>query len=220
MKINHICFDLDGTLINSNKTILKSVMETLSILKINGNIPEKEFNAVIGLHFFDIFNRFDIYVPDFDKFIKIYKSVYFDFIDESKLYPGVEETLLILNNNHEIKTSILTTKSQDQAEKIVNHFRLGNYFNYIMGRRTGVAYKPSAEPLNFICKKLRTDSAHTLIVGDTELDINCGRNAGAKSCAVTYGYRSKEKLLEEEPDFIIDEIDEIRPIINNPKSYL
>lgn len=204
MKINHVCFDLDGTLVKSDKTILNAVFETLNILNIDCEIAEDEFKNVIGLHFFDIFQQFNIQVPDFNKFIKTYKSVYFDFIDESELYPDVADTLISLSKKGNMKVSLLTTKSQDQAEKIVNHFELGDYFNYIMGRRDGIKYKPSGEPLQFICKKIGVDVRSTLIVGDTELDINCGKDAGAITCAVTYGYRSEKKLVQLTPDYIIE----------------
>ena len=50
------------------------------------------------------------------------------------------------------------------------------------------------EPLEFICDKINVPPANSLIVGDTELDINCGKNASAITCGVTYGYRSLEKL--------------------------
>jgi HAD superfamily hydrolase (TIGR01549 family) len=213
VSINHICFDLDGTLVKSDKTILKAVIETLNILKIKGNIPEQEFNEVIGLHFFDIFQKFNLDVPDFKKFIDIYKSVYFDFINDSELYRGVEETLIFLKEKNDIKVSLLTTKTQGQAEKIIEHFALGNCFDYIMGRRDGIEYKPSAEPLHFICKKIGVDVSKTLMVGDTDLDINCGKNAGALSCGVTYGYRSRDKLIRYKPDYLIDCIDEIQSLL-------
>ena len=45
------------------------------------------------------------------------------------------------------------------------------------------------------------------------LDIGCGKNAGAKTCAVTYGYRTTEQLEKENPDFIINELSEIKNII-------
>ena len=51
------------------------------------------------------------------------------------------------------------------------------------------------------------------MVGDSELDVNCAQNAKTKSCAVTYGYRTKERLMKENPNFIIDEIDELPKII-------
>jgi phosphoglycolate phosphatase-like HAD superfamily hydrolase len=78
-----------------------------------------------------------------------------------------------------------------------------------MGRRDGLAHKPSPESLLFICKDLQVEPAETLIVGDTELDIQCGKNAGAKTCGVIYGYRKKEQIVKEKPDLIISDLEEL-----------
>ncbi|MCH9029740.1 MAG: HAD family hydrolase [Bacteroidetes bacterium] len=209
MNIEHICFDLDGTLVKSDKTIYKATLATLRHLSIKGDIPEQKFNKMIGLHFVDIFNEFNLDVPDFEKFIGIYKKIYFDFIDDSKLYNNVEDVLFSLKNDKDIKLSLLTTKGQDQAERIIKYFNLDNHFDFIMGRREGIAHKPSAEPLLFICNELEIDAKDTMIVGDTELDILCGKNAGAITCGVTYGYRTEESLKENDPDYLINDFDEI-----------
>lgn len=200
--IKHFCFDLDGTLINSNKTIYKTTLKTLEELNIGNNLPEDQFNNMIGMHFVDIFLQFNVQVPEFEHFIKIYKKLYFDFISDSTLYEGIQEVLDFLQKNN-FKISLLTTKGQDQAEKIIDHFRLKNYFDEIMGRRNGMAHKPSPEPLLSICKNLNIPANKTMMVGDTELDIQCGKNSGAKTCAVAYGYRTKSQLKKESPDFII-----------------
>ena len=206
--IKHICFDLDGTLVDSKDTILESTKAALDQLNIKYKLSEDVFNNMIGKHFVDIFIELGIDNVDFDKFISIYKALYFDFIDSSYLYNGVEEILKYLNKK-QIKVSLLTTKGQDQAEKIIDHFNLRNSFNYIMGRRDGLAHKPSSEPLLFICKNLQVEPAETLIVGDTELDIQCGKNAGAKTCGVIYGYRKKEQIVKEKPDLIISNLEEL-----------
>lgn len=206
--IKHICFDLDGTLVDSKDTILESTKAALDQLNIKYKLSEDVFNNMIGKHFVDIFIELGIDNVDFDKFISIYKALYFDFIDSSYLYNGVEEILKYLNKK-QIKVSLLTTKGQDQAEKIIDHFNLRNSFNYIMGRRDGLAHKPSSEPLLFICKDLQVEPAETLIVGDTELDIQCGKNAGAKTCGVIYGYRKKEQIVKEKPDLIISNLEEL-----------
>lgn len=206
--IKHICFDLDGTLVDSKNTILESTKAALDQLNIKYKFSEDVFNNMIGKHFVDIFIELGIDNVDFDKFISIYKALYFDFIDSSYLYNGVEEILKYLHKK-QIKVSLLTTKGQDQAEKIIDHFNLRNSFNYIMGRRDGLAHKPSSEPLLFICKDLQVEPAETLIVGDTELDIQCGKNAGAKTCGVIYGYRKKEQIVKEKPDLIISDLEEL-----------
>jgi phosphoglycolate phosphatase len=102
--------------------------------------------------------------------------------------------------------SLLTTKGQDQADRIIGHFHLTKYFSHIMGRRIGVPVKPSPEPLLLICKDLNVLPAESIITGDTELDIRCGISAKVKTCGVTYGYRTREVLVKENPDYIIEKI--------------
>jgi len=210
--IKHICFDLDGTLINSYQTIYKTTLKTLKFLNIPDPLHENEFYKRIGHHFLNIFDDLKIPVTDIEHFINIYKSFYFEFIDDSVLYEGAIEILEMLLTK-DISISLLTTKSQDQSDKIINHFGLRKYFSFIMGRRNGVPIKPSAEPLLFICKEINIHPNQTLIVGDSELDIKCGKNAGSFTCAVTYGYRTKEILLMEKPDYFISNLMELKNLI-------
>ena len=211
--IKHVCFDLDGTLVDSKVTILESTKAALDELKIPHNIPEELFNNMIGKHFVDIFMELKMHAVDFEPFIKIYKAFYFNFINESVLYPNVEETLSYLNEK-EIKISLLTTKVQEQADRIIDHFGLRNSFNYIMGRRDGLEHKPSPESLLYICKELDVNPSETIMVGDTELDIQCGKNAGSKTCATLFGYRTEEQLKKENPDYLISGLEEIKQFLD------
>ncbi|MCZ7602405.1 MAG: HAD family hydrolase [Melioribacteraceae bacterium] len=206
--ISTVVFDLDGTLVQSHTNIYKATMYAFEKLKIVDILPEKQFYNKIGHHFEDIFADFRIVVDDFEKFIKVYKDAYFDFIDSSILYPNVEKVLDELKaQNYNI--ALLTTKGQDQADRIIDHFNLSQYFDYIMGRRLGIAHKPAPDMLLHICEKLNASPASVLMVGDTEMDILCGKNAGSRTCGVTYGYRTKEELQNLNPDFVIDELNEL-----------
>lgn len=217
MKIDLVVFDLDGTIANSADTIYETTLHTFNELNIKAEMPREEFDKKIGMHFEDIFDDFGITVPDFEKFISIYKYAYFDFINSTYLYQGVRELISNLKKRN-YKTALLTTKAQDQAEMNLNHFNLQNEFDYIMGRRPGIAHKPSPEPLLKICSDLNIDIQNTIIIGDTEMDILCGKNAGAYTCAVTYGYRTKNELEKFYPDFLIDNIAEIEYIVDG-KNY-
>jgi phosphoglycolate phosphatase-like HAD superfamily hydrolase len=68
--------------------------------------------------------------------------------------------------------------------------------------------------LLFICNELEIDSKDTMIVGDTELDILCGKNAGAITCGVTYGYRTRKSLKENNPDYLVNDFSEIKSLIS------
>jgi len=91
--IKHICFDLDGTLVDSSLTIFKTTISALKKLNLPSSIPKDKFVNMIGMHFIDIFSKLSIVVPDIELFIKTYKEIYFDFIDDSFLYPEVNEVL-------------------------------------------------------------------------------------------------------------------------------
>jgi len=210
--IKHVCFDLDGTLVDSKITILESTKAALDKLKIPHKIPEEIFNNMIGKHFVDIFIELKMDKVDFEKFIPIYKALYFDFINSSYLYPGVLETLKFLNDKN-VKVSLLTTKVQEQADRIIDHFNLRTSFDYIMGRRDGLPHKPSPEPLLVICEELKAAPAQTIMIGDTELDIQCGKSAGTKTCGVLFGYRTAEQIEKEKPDFIISGLIELEKLL-------
>jgi len=92
---------------------------------------------------------------------------------------------------------------------VIDYFELRNYFSTVLGREENMESKPSAEPLLFICSELNVSPEASLIVGNTELDIRCGKNAGAKTCAASYGYRDLKSIKEENPDFIINDITEL-----------
>lgn len=210
--IKHVCFDLDGTLVDSKNTILESTKAALDQMRISYRIDEEVFTNMIGMHFVDIFERMKIEVTDFEKFITIYKTFYFNFMESSVLYPNVNEILTFLTKK-KIKVSLLTTKVQDQAEKIIDHFKLRSSFNYLMGRRDGLAHKPSPEPLIYICNELDIHASETLMLGDTELDIQCGKSAGSKTCGVLFGYRTIDQLEKEKPDFLISGLNELKTIL-------
>jgi len=210
--IDCVVFDLDGTLVNSHETIYKTTIKALENLQLSTGIDKVKFYNLLGHHFKDIFEGCEIVVPDVEHFINVYKGMYFDFIDESELY---ENSIILLHElkSKNIKTGLLTTKGQDQAEKISKHFELDKYLDVIEGRKNGFAIKPSPEQFLKICKEVNSDPKNSLMVGDTELDILCGKNAGAKTCAVSYGYRDFEELKTYNPDYYIHDLKEVLSLI-------
>jgi len=214
MNITTVVFDLDGTLMSSHETIYQATIKTLKECNYNVDMPEDQFYTKIGMHFEDLFRDFGFVVDDFDSFIAKYKSIYFDYIDLSVIYPNVIDTINYLYENS-YNIALLTTKAQDQADLILKHFGIADKFTYIMGRRPGLQHKPSAEPLLYILKELDTLPKNCIMVGDSELDILCGKNAGTFTLGVSYGYRSTDILKTYNPDFLCDDISQLKNILKN-----
>lgn len=204
-----IVFDLDGTLMKSDTTIYNTMIETLKLLDIKANIPYQKFINFIGYHFKDIFEYFDIKIDDLDYLIDVYKKNYYKNLKDTELYPGVKDLLKSLKD-YDIKTAILTTKAQDQLEKIIDYFELNNYFDLLLGRRDGMQIKPDPQPLLWIIKELNVDNKKALMVGDTELDIQCGTRANVDTCYLEYGYG---KLNGIEPKYKFQNILQILEIL-------
>lgn len=210
--IKCIVFDLDGTLVQSHETIYKTTVKTLEKLSLQSNINKEKFYNLLGHHFAEIFNECNIEVPNVEYFIDVYKDMYFDFIDESRMYNNVEPVLQELKNRN-VFIGLLTTKGQNQAVKISKHFKIDTYLDVIEGRKNGIGIKPAPDQLFKICEEVNIDPKNTLMVGDTELDILCGKNAGSETCAVSYGYRKIEDLKKHKPDYLINDLLEIMEIL-------
>jgi len=210
-----LVFDLDGTLIDSSRTIYEATMAAFKQLNLDIELKREDLDARIGAHFEDIFRDLNIDVGDFDLFLKTFLCNYMDFINYSSVYPSVVETLEALRKDY--KLAVLTTKAQWQAERVIAEFDLTKYFDFIMGRRDGMPVKPDPEPYLFLCRELGVKPEESVMVGDTEYDVQCGHNVGAKIVAVTYGYRERGFLEGERPDYIIDNMKDILslPVVMN-----
>ena len=73
--------------------------------------------------------------------------------------------------------------------------------------------KPNPEPVLNVLAALGYEASETLVVGDMNVDILMGVNAGAKTCGVTYGNGTKKELEEAGADYIIDSIDKLIGIV-------
>lgn len=201
-------FDLDGTLMASDNTIFTAMDTTLREMNIPHSITREKLLSMIGAHFQDVFDAFGVTIPDLEAYIEQYKVHYYNLLHLSSLYPGIEDTLIDLKKNC-IQLALLTTKGQEQAERILSEFNLAKYFTYISGRQKGRLVKPAPEPLLEICGYFGVAPDATVMIGDTEYDIRCGKNAGTKTIACLYGYRTAEFINSEAPDYIVASPSEI-----------
>lgn len=135
--IELVVFDLDGTLVESDKTIFLSMEKTLQDLDIELTIGHQDFKKYIGWHFKDIFNDLKVEVTDMDEYLNIYKSYYNNLLDTSMLYPNVEELLTYLVQK-KYKIALVTTKMQEQADIILAHFKLDKYLILFVEEEKGL----------------------------------------------------------------------------------
>ena len=77
-------------------------------------------------------------------------------------------------------------------------------FDWVQGQQDEIPRKPDPAGVFYVEKKLGVDYKECLYVGDSEVDVVTGKNAGVKTIAVTWGFRTKEELMIAGAQYMID----------------
>ena len=96
-----------------------------------------------------------------------------------------------------------------EADGILEQFGLLQYFDHVQGT-DGFPCKPAPDVLFTALKALDARPEDCLFIGDSPADMEAGRRAGVKTCAVTYGYGRPEALAQFTPDYWVDDLRAIR----------
>ena len=124
------------------------------------------------------------------------------------LFPGVRETLENLHRaGHTL--AIATGRGHVSAENFCRDMGILPLLSDIVADEDVVNKKPHAEPVLVLLNRHGAKPGEALVVGDTDYDIRMGKAAGVKTCGVTYGNHSRERLSAAGADFIIDDFREL-----------
>ena len=209
--IKLLLFDLDGTIVNSMYDIGDAMNHTYRHFG-KKEIPYTDIPAMVGGGIRQLLEDAFGADADIDAMHKIFYDFYSShYVDKTRPYPQVEETLRQLNS---LQKGVYSNKPHRFTLGIIDTLALKKYFDFVQGARPELyASKPSPEGILYAIKELGATPKETLFIGDSTHDILAGKAAGTKTCAVTYGYRSREVLMEKKPDFIIDNFEEIIDLI-------
>jgi len=197
-------FDLDGTLVDSAADICGAIQEVLAAAERPTVVDFDFLKGYIGRHLADLFG--DIF-PDYslqqiDELIRQYRAIYLARGHKlTRVYPGVPEALAALAG----RKSTATTKGTPTTRAVLEQFGLLRYFDHVQGT-DGFPYKPAPDVILTALAALRARPQDCLMVGDSPADMEAGKRAGVRTCAVRYGYGKPEDLARFAPNFWIDDL--------------
>ncbi len=215
MKMKAVIFDMDGTLIDSMKLILKSVNIAFKHVGLPEISPDM-LGTIAGRPLAEILKMLkqDIDAESIRKCEEIFKEVYRTMSAvEMHVFPKVKETLAWLHNKR-ILLAVVSTTSEQLIERELKRFEFEKFFHVIIGRESVQNFKPSPEGILKALTLLEVRPDETVFVGDSPMDVKAGKKANVKTIAVTTGFSKKEILSREKPDYIINGIDELKNILN------
>lgn len=210
-------FDLDGTLTDTLESLAYSVNATLRELGL-GQITDEQCKAFVGNGARHLIERSievagDPELARIDEAMEVYGRIFkVNCTYHVKPYPGVEQMLQRLKERG-IKLAVLSNKPHVQTQDVVKTFFDEKLFDWIQGQKEGVPRKPDPEAAIFIANKLGVSSEECVYIGDSDVDMQTGNAAGMKTIGVTWGFRSKEVLVEHGAHCTIDHADELIAIV-------
>lgn len=146
-----------------------------------------------------------------DQVIPIYRKHYLEnAVVETRLYEHVEETLeYIEKSGKDNKIALVTNKPEDLTYKILEVLGVKQYFNMVVGPESVKKMKPDPEGILQVLEQFKVSPRQAIMVGDSHVDIEAGKNAGTITCGVTYGLGDREELIKSSADILINDIAEL-----------
>lgn len=207
--IENILFDLDGTLTDPAEGITNSVVYSLK--KYGIEVTDKaSLNSFIGPPLADSFMKY--YGFSYEKSIEAisYYREYFSTkgLFENKVYCGVPEMLKLLKSEGK-KIFLATSKPEIFAEEILKHFMIDEYFDFVCGSLLDNTRCDKHEVIEHVISSCKINKNNSVMVGDRKHDIIGAKKSQIVSVGVTYGYGSKNELIEYGANYIFDTIKEL-----------
>ncbi len=192
-------FDVDGTLVDSAPDICAAQIEVLSAHG-RTDVSEERLRGYIGRHLIDLFRDLGFRDGQVDSLIQCYRRTYWDRKHAAtRVFPGIAEMLGSVGG----RKSTATTKTSRTTREVLDQFGLIQYFEHVQGT-DGFPAKPEPDVLLAAMKALGAGPEECLLVGDSPADMEAGRRAGVRVCAVTWGYGDRRQMALWEPDYWID----------------
>lgn len=210
-------FDLDGTLGDTRASLVYSVGLTLKEMGLPGITKEQCISFVGNGARYLMEKALAATGEGNEKRIEEGMEVYGRIFDrhctyQVAPYDGITELLRELKARG-IKLAVVSNKPHEQTVKVVKAMCAEDLFAYVQGQKDGIPRKPDAAGLAHALERMGAGREECLYVGDSEVDVATGRNAGIKTICVSWGFRTKEELKAAGAEYIIDKAEELMAYI-------
>ncbi|MBR0716485.1 HAD family hydrolase [Bradyrhizobium liaoningense] len=190
-----IYFDLDGTLTDPKPGITRSIQYALKTL--GQAVPtEDELTWCIGPPLHASLKRLTGTDELADRALLLYRERFGDVgLFENEAYGGIEETLSALAATSP-RMFVATSKPRVFAERIIDHFGLGRYFERVFGSELDGTRVDKGDLLAYALDEAKVDPRSGVMIGDRSHDVVGARRNGMTAIGVLYGYGSEAELRD------------------------
>lgn len=178
MVIKNIVFDVDGTLIDTEKAYMNALLDVLN-KKRGGDYTYQEVVQLYGLPAKQGLQQMGFKDQEIPQLLKEWFATFDHYQDLVRVFPGIVNALQTLQH-YSVKLSVVTSKSQKELAADFTPRGLMPYFDYIVTSSDTKVHKPKPDPLLKMVEISKIPAAETLYVGDTVYDLQCAHGAKAQ----------------------------------------
>lgn len=212
-------FDLDGTLLATLESIAKSGNEMLKTFGYK-SVPVRQYGAFAGNGADKLVERALLYSGDtklshLEEAIRVYRECFGQYCSyEVKPYDGILKMLdeLIAKK---IRLGVVTNKPHKNAVRLMNEY-FGDYpFTHVLGQQEGFPQKPDPTGILTVLKDWNIAPSECVYLGDSDVDMQTGTNAGCLTVGVLWGFRDEKELQENGAHHVISHPTDLLPLLES-----
>lgn len=201
-------FDLDGTLLNTLPSMYHCCNHTLAQMGLN-HISMEQCRVLCRLPIVGYYEEllrlggcppveaaarqaeaYEIYMQEYE----------IDPLHLTEPFLGMKETLIQLRERG-YRLGVLTNKARSLADATVAHF-FPDLFELVVGQTPESISKPDARAMQGVLQAMKLSAEACIYVGDTDVDICTGQNAGVEVCLAAWGYQTLAEMHPLVPNYI------------------
>lgn len=213
--IKAIIFDVDGVLVDSNKTIVEAYQKTAE--KLGLRIPSQhEVIDLMGRPLVEIVSILwsksdvELYVEEFRRL----------FMDENLVIPAIEGAVATVEKIGQsgFRIGVISGKIMFFIKKHLREAGFNiNWFEVIVSFETTKKHKPDSEPLLYAINQLGVKPDEAVYVGDAISDYECAKNAKVEYFAVLTGSLRREDLEKLGVKNIVNSVVELPDLVRKAR---
>ena len=212
--VRALIFDLDGTLIDSKQDLIRSVNAMLAKMG-REKLHEDTISGYIGHGAPKLVARAlgnGASEAEREQALKFFLAHYEEHkLDSTRPYAGVAEALEQLR---QFPMAVLTNKPARVSRRIVEGLGLAKYFRAVYGGNSFETKKPDPLGARKILEELSATAEQTMMVGDSEVDVQTARNAGTLAAAVNYGFGTHDRAAYP-ADLYLDRLTDLTALLRD-----
>ncbi|WP_010273032.1 pyrophosphatase PpaX [Paenibacillus senegalensis] len=208
MKLQTLLFDLDGTILDTNELIISSFLHALDGQTRQERLTRDEIIPHMGRPLIDQLRQFSGR-EDVEELVQAYFE--FNLREHDAMaaaFPHVTEVISRIGDSG-IKLGVVTTKRRETALMGIKLLGLASYIKVLISIDDVTEPKPSPEGVLKAIDLLQADPQTTMMIGDSQYDIQAGQRAGVHTAGVAWSIKGEQHLAQFKPDYMLHDMREL-----------